>query len=323
MKFYWVLLCGLLVAPLGWAGIEDEPVKFANANGTAIAYLDLGPKTAEPIVLIMGLSAQLTAWDDAFVQPLLDQQYRVILFDNRDVGLSQKFFQHGEPLVWWHLLKNQVGLEIDVPYSLDDMAADTVGLMDALKIEKAHIAGASMGGMIAQLVAVKWPERVKSLTSIMSTSGNRELPIHPEVLLGNFSKAANASAEQIIENTTQVLLALGAPNYPSPALLKEKVRRSYLRGYYPPGGSRQLLASAAAKPRDQSLKQLQLPTLLMHGAQDPLFPVVHAEHMAKLIPGAQLEIIEGLGHNFEPEAAAKMSNRLLQFLRQNRLLGRL
>lgn len=323
MKFYWVLLHCLLVMPFSWAGIEDEAVKFANANGTAIAYLDLGPKTAEPIVLIMGLSAQLTAWDDAFVQPLLDQQYRVILFDNRDVGLSQKFFQHGDPLVWWHLLKDQMGLELDAPYSLDDMATDTVGLMDVLNIEKAHIAGASMGGMIAQLVAVKWPNRVLSLTSIMSTSGNRVLPIHPEVLLANYGDTANASAEQIIENTTQVVLALGAPNYPNPEMLKEKVRRSYLRSYYPPGGSRQLLASAAAKPRDQDLKQLQLPTLLMHGAEDPLFPVVHAEHMAKLIPGAQLEVIAGLGHNFEPGAAAKMSNRLLQFLRQNRLLGSL
>lgn len=301
------------------AGIEDEAVKFANANGTSIAYLDLGPKTAEPIVLIMGLSAQLTAWPDAFVQPLLDAGHRVVLFDNRDVGLSQKFYQHGQPVVWWHLLKSSVGLDIIAPYSLNDMAGDTIGLMDALNISKAHIVGASMGGMIAQICAIDTPERVLSLTSIMSTTGNSDLPVHPEVLLGNFSNKDDQSPEAIIENTTQVILGLSAPDYPTPELLKEKIRRSYLRSYYPPGGSRQLLASAAAAPRDEQLKQLKLPTLVMHGAQDPLFPTVHAEHLAKLVPAAELELIEGMGHNFEPKAAAQMALRLLRFIRHDEL----
>jgi len=305
------------------AGIEDEAVRFANANGTAIAYLDLGPKTAEPIVLIMGLSAQLTAWDDAFVQPLLDAGYRVVLFDNRDVGLSQKFYQHGQPLVWWHLLKNSVGLDVTAPYTLNDMAADTIGLMDALSISKAHIVGASMGGMIAQICAIDTPERVLSLTSIMSTTGNPDLPVHPEVLLGNYNKKDDQSPEAIIENTTQVILGLSAPDYPTPELLKEKIRRSYLRSYYPPGGSRQLLASAAAAPRDEQLKQLKLPTLVMHGVQDPLFPTVHAEHLAKLVPAAELELIEGMGHNFEPKTAAQMAQRLLRFVQRGDLAASL
>ncbi|MDK9716094.1 MAG: alpha/beta fold hydrolase [Sulfuritalea sp.] len=269
-----------------------------------LEYESLGDPSHPSIVLIMGLGMQLMAWPDSFCQALVARGYRVVRFDNRDCGLSGRAPGKKRANLLLAMAASALGLPVRAPYTLDDMAGDTIGLMDKLGIARAHIVGASMGGMIAQVLAAKFPRRVLSLTSIMSTSGNRKVskPTRParKVLL---ARPANPKdPESVIEHLVEMFGVIGSPGYPSTREeLRSRIGKSVRRAYDPAGVARQLLAIIASGDRRKLLRTIAAPTLVIHGADDPLVPLAAGRDTAQNIPGASLQIIEGMGHDF-PEA---------------------
>ena len=264
----------------------------------------LGDPAKPAIVLIMGLGMQLTGWPDAFCQALVARGYRVIRFDNRDCGLSARVTGKKRANLALAMAAAALRLPVRTPYTLEDMAGDALGLMDRLGLQRAHIVGASMGGMIAQVLAAKFPQRVLSLTSIMSTSGNRRVskPTKParKVLLARPADPKNTDA--VIEHMVEMFGVIGSPGYPStPDELRQRIGRSVRRAYYPAGVARQLLAVIAAGDRRRQLRGIAAPTLVIHGADDPLVPLAAGRDTARHIPGASLLVIEGMGHDL-PEA---------------------
>jgi proline iminopeptidase len=269
-----------------------------------IEYESLGDPSHPAIVLIMGLGMQLMAWPDLFCQQLVARGYRVVRFDNRDCGLSGRAPGKKRVNLLLAMAASALGLPVRTPYTLEDMAGDAIGLMDRLGIERAHIVGASMGGMIAQVLAAKFPQRVLSLTSIMSTSGNRKVskPTKParKVLL---SRPTNPKdPESVIEYMVNMFGVIGSPGYPSSKEeLRSRIGHSVRRAYEPAGTARQLLAIIASGDRRKLLHTIAVPTLVIHGADDPLVPIAAGRDTAQNIPGASLLVIEGMGHDF-PEA---------------------
>lgn len=269
-----------------------------------IEYQSLGDPARPAIVLIMGLGMQLTGWPDSFCQALVARGYRVIRFDNRDCGLSGRAPAKKRANLLLAMAAAALGLPVRTPYTLEDMAADTVGLMDSLGIARAHIVGASMGGMIAQVLAAKFPQRVLSLSSIMSTSGNRRVskPTRParKALLARPADPKDTDA--VIEHLVETFGVIGSPGYPTPREeLRQRIGRSVRRAYHPAGVARQLLAVIASGDRRKQLRTILAPTLVIHGAADPLVPLAAGRDTARHIPGAELLVIEGMGHDF-PEA---------------------
>ena len=269
-----------------------------------IEYESLGNPEHPAVVLIMGLGMQLMAWPDGFCQELVARGYRVIRFDNRDCGLSGRAPGKKRANLLLAMAASALGLPVRTPYTLEDMAGDAVGLMDSLGIARAHIVGASMGGMIAQVLAAKFPQRVLSLTSIMSTSGNRKVSrpskAARKVLLSRPADPKNP--ESVIEHLVEMFGVIGSPAYPSSKdELRQRLGRSVRRAYEPAGTARQLLAIIASGDRRKLLKTITAPTLVIHGAADPLVPVAAGRDTAQNIPGATLTVIEGMGHDF-PEA---------------------
>ena len=269
-----------------------------------IEYESLGNPEHPAVVLIMGLGMQLMAWPDGFCQELVARGYRVIRFDNRDCGLSGRAPGKKRANLLLAMAASALGLPVRTPYTLEDMAGDAVGLMDSLGIARAHIVGASMGGMIAQVLAAKFPQRVLSLTSIMSTSGNRKVSrpskAARKVLLSRPADPKNP--ESVIEHLVEMFGVIGSPAYPSSKdELRQRLGRSVRRAYEPAGTARQLLAIIASGDRRKLLKTITAPTLVIHGAADPLVPVAAGRDTAQNIPGATLMVIEGMGHDF-PEA---------------------
>ncbi len=269
------------------------------ANGIEIEYSDSGPPGRPVIMLIMGLGMQLVAWPDAFCEGLVARGFRVIRFDNRDAGLSTKMPSAG-PLPMAPLMALAfLGLPVMPPYTLNDMASDTLGLMDALGIDRAHIVGASMGGMIAQIIAAERPVRVKSLVSLISTSGNPSLPgPEPKVLRALIRRRRRSNPARAVKETMEFLRLIGSPGFPtSESELRSKVERSIGRCYCPQGFTRQLLAVLTAADRRPMLRRIRAPTLVLHGAEDPFVPPAAAKDTAANIPGARLRIIPGMGHD--------------------------
>ena len=321
-----IALCGLLLL-LSFATAAEQaearnpfdrhPIHFAAVNGVSIAYQDMGPQSAEPVVLVMGLGAQMLHWGDTLVQGLLDNGYRVVLLDNRDAGLSQKFYDLSAPPVWWMLLKEKVGVAGDPPYTLNQMAGDVIGLMDELGISRANIVGASMGGMIVQLMAAEYPQRVISVTSIMSSSGAPGLPeSEPEAVKALASAAGGSSSRQEkIEKGVQISRTLGSPEYFSEAHARQMVERIANRGSYAPGMLRQLQAVLASGDRSELLGTISVPALVVHGEDDPLLPLAHGRDTADKIPGARFVAIPGMAHVMEPEPSELVLRELLPFLR--------
>jgi proline iminopeptidase len=269
-----------------------------------IEYESLGNPEHPAVVLIMGLGMQLMAWPDGFCQELVARGYRVIRFDNRDCGLSGRAPGKKRANLLLAMAASALGLPVRTPYTLEDMAGDAVGLLDRLGIARAHLVGASMGGMIAQVLAAKFPQRVLSLTSIMSSSGNRKFsrPSKParKVLLSRPADPKNP--ESVIEHLVEMFGVIGSPAYPSSKdELRQRLGRSVRRAYEPAGTARQLLAIIASGDRRKLLKTITAPTLVIHGAADPLVPVAAGRDTAQNIPGATLTVIEGMGHDF-PEA---------------------
>lgn len=281
------------------------------ANGIDIFYDEFGDKAAPPILLIMGLGTQMIAWKESFCQRLAGHGFRVIRFDNRDIGLSTKFEGAKKVNLPLLFIKATLRLPIRPPYTLDDMAADAIGLLDALKIQKAHIVGASMGGMIAQIIAARYPQRCLSLTSMMSTSGARGLPGPTKEVGARLMAKRPPDREGFIQFGVDTLKAIGSPGYPTPdAQLREQVTRAYERAFYPVGFVRQLAAIVAYGSRVPLLKTIRVPTLVLHGEPDPLVPVEGGRDTAANISGAVLETIPGWGHDFPDALVPMMADRI-------------
>lgn len=287
--------------------------QFAQANGLTLCYQEFGDPDAPALLLIMGLGTQMTGWPDEFCLQLAGQGLRVIRFDNRDVGLSSKMENAGDyDSPRWGFVKSFLGKPVKAPYVLADMAADTLGLMDALELKRAHLAGASMGGMIAQTVAAQHPERVASLTSIMSTSGARGLPQgKPGVLWRLGKRPASKDPEVIVEHLVTTMRMIGSPGIQrSREAWAQQIRKGVARSYYPPGTTRQLLAIMASGSRENLLTKIRCPSLVIHGDADPLVPLGNGEHTARCIPGARLEVIAGMGHDLPPVLISKLTDMI-------------
>jgi pimeloyl-ACP methyl ester carboxylesterase len=273
------------------------------ANGLDLAYESHGRSGAPAVLLVMGLGRQLTAWPDELIAGLVDAGYRVIAFDNRDVGLSSKLESAGRPQLVRALLRRALRLPIKAPYQLSDMSADCAALLAALHIDRAHVIGVSMGGMIGQLFAGSYPESTASLTSIMSTSGARGLPdARPAARRALIARPPrNADLEQLVAHFVGVFRIIGSPGFPTPdELLRARFRISLRRSYYPTGVTRQLLAVLAAGDRSALLRRIRVPTLVIHGEDDPLVPVECGEDTARKITGARLVRVPGMGHDLAP-----------------------
>jgi len=283
------------------------------ANNIEITYDTFGDPSDEPLLLIMGLGAQMISWDPEFCQMLVDKGFSVIRFDNRDVGLSTKFEEAGIPNMGKLIRKAFMGKEVKSPYKLEDMANDAVGLLDELNIEKAHICGASMGAMIAQVIALEHPDRVLSLTSIMGSTGNPELPqAKPEamkVLTTPPPKDKDAYIEQSVKSW-RVLQGSGFP--PDDERLRERAAKAYDRSYYPQGIARQFAAILANGNRKPKLKEIDVPTLVIHGTDDPLVPVEAGKDTHEAIPDSELLLIEGMGHYLPPRAWERIVNAIAE-----------
>ena len=271
----------------------------ATANGIEITYEDKGAKDAPPILLVMGLGGQLTLWPDEFVDALVAHGFRVIRYDNRDVGLSTRFDAAGVPNLKWMFVKAALRLPVRSAYTLADMAADGMALLDHLGIERAHIVGASMGGMIVQHMAARYPQRVLSLTSIMSTTGNPRLPrAQKEAMRVLAGRPMSGDAEAMIAYSVNAARVIGSPGYPAEEeRLQRRVRGDYERGWYPQGVARQMAAIVADGDRRAMLKAVTAPTLVIHGEADPLVPIEGGRDTAAHIAGARLLTIPGMGHD--------------------------
>ena len=274
------------------------------ANNIDIEVVDSAPDAPQlPVVLlIMGLGMQLIAWPPGMVHALINAGYRVIRFDNRDSGLSDKFDALGMPNLLWQGMKYKLGLNIKPPYSVHDMALDTLGVLDALQIDKAHIVGVSMGGMVAQRVALTAPQRALSLASIMSSSGARGLPAAtPAVTRQLLSRPKGKGKQAAIEHSVKLFQAIGSPGFPlDVAFLRERVTLSTERSFNPSGIARQMVAIAADGARAAELTKIAVPTLVLHGKEDPLVPFACGQDTASRIPGARLVGIDGMGHDLPP-----------------------
>ena len=269
------------------------------ANGLTFEYEILGNPADPPLLLIMGLGMQLVAWPDGFCERLVARGFCVIRFDNRDIGLSSSLDHLGVPNIAWEYVKFQMHMPMRAPYVIDDMATDTAALLDALGVESAHVIGASMGGMIAQNLAAKYPQKVRTLTSIMSSTGNRRLPKPTLAAMSAIltAPASRGDIESGIQRMFKVFRAIGGRIQDGDADLRALCERHVRRSIHEAGKVRHLLAVAASGNRTPVIQQIRVPTLVLHGSDDPLLPVGHGEETARIIPGAKLVVIDGMGHD--------------------------
>ncbi|MGH7788749.1 MAG: alpha/beta fold hydrolase [Candidatus Binatia bacterium] len=268
------------------------------ANGIEIEYEEFGDRHAPPVLLIMGLGSQMILWREDFCTALAARGHRVIRFDNRDVGKTTWFDHLGPPDVPAIMMAAMTGQPVAAPYLIRDMAADAAGLLAGLEIERAHIVGASMGGMIAQALAIDHPQRVRSLTSIMSSTGNPSLPPPEPSALSVITLPPARERAEAIERGVLVFRTIGSPGFPfDEAEVRALAAQSYDRGYNTVGVARQFVAILASGSRVEGLRQLRLPALVIHGRQDPLVPFAAGEDTAASIPGAEMVAIDGMGHD--------------------------
>ena len=272
--------------------------KRVRAHGIEIVYDTFGNPSATPLLLIMGLGEQMIAWDEDFCAQLATRGYQVIRFDNRDVGLSTKLDEAGVPNILALLQAQAQGEAVQAPYSLRDMADDAVGLLDALGVESAHVVGISMGGMIGQEMAIHHPERVRTLTSIMSSTGDPRLPPPRPEALSILAAPFPTDREGYLEYSIQTWRVLSGPGFPiDEERVKERAKRSFDRGLSLAGTARQLAAIFASGSRKEALRSVTAKTLVIHGDADPLVPLECGIDTANSIPGAELLIIKGMGHD--------------------------
>jgi pimeloyl-ACP methyl ester carboxylesterase len=274
-----------------------ENSSLVPANGIEICYDTFGDRAGAPLLLVMGLASQMIAWDEAFCEQLAARGYFVIRFDNRDIGLSTKFPQHGTPDLMALLGQALMGKPVAAPYTLRDMAADAVGLLDALGIERAHVVGASMGGAIGQEMAIHFAARVLTLTSIMSSTGSPSLPQATPEAMAVLLAPPPKDRDSYFESYKRTWAVLRGPGFPlDEAKDLERAARAWDRGLNPPGVARQLAAILASGDRTAALASVRVPTLVIHGNADPLVRHQGGVATAKAIPGARLLTIDGMGH---------------------------
>ena len=266
----------------------NQPTDLININGVSIAYTTAGEEGNPSVLMIMGLMGSHKVWGEKIVNGLVNSGYRVILFDNRDTGESENLDRLGKPNLYWKFAMSYLGVDFSSPYTLTDMALDGIGVLDHLGIERAHIVGASMGGMIAQTIASKFPERTKSLVSIMSTTGASHLSQMSESNEQNFNNAGGWDKD---------------------------VAHSY--GFYPEAMPRQLTAIFKAGDRSEQVRSIKVPTLVQHGINDTLLPPDHGEHTAQLIRNSKLKIYKKMGHNLPPEVLPLVIEDMVSFFKEN------
>ncbi len=271
----------------------------ARVNDIRIAYERHGPEDATPLILVQGLSMPLNAWPPVFIERLVEAGFHVVTLDNRDIGESELFRDFGVPNVPWQILRMRLGMSVRTAYRLSDMADDIVGLMDALHIGSAHIAGVSMGGMISQELAMGHADRLRSLTSIMSTTGNPRLPqADSEIVRLMVTRPKTENTDKRIEHAMKLWRLISSPGFDVDYdYVEQRLRNMYARGVTRGGVVRQMLAIAASGNRAPRLKTVETPTLVVHGREDRLVPMEGGVDTAKSIPGARLELIEGMGHD--------------------------
>jgi pimeloyl-ACP methyl ester carboxylesterase len=272
------------------------------ANGIEIELDDRGPPGGEPLLLIMGLGMQLIAWPEELVQALVARGFRVLRIDNRDAGLSTSLDHLGLPNMALAVARHMLHLPVHAPYSLADMAADALAVLDALGIERAHVCGASMGGMIAQHLAARHPQRLKSLTLMMTSTGARELPQPAwNVQRALLSRPASSELHDIVARLERLWNLIGSPAYrPEPQVLRERLVAATRRAWRPQGAARQLLAIAADGDRRRLVRTIAAPTLVIHGREDALVPLAHGRDLAAHVPGAEIDVVPGMGHDLPP-----------------------
>lgn len=271
-------------------------------NGITIEYETFGARDGVPLILVMGLGAQMLFWDEAFCEMFAERGHFVVRFDNRDCGLSTKFDDRGVPNVqeaWGNALQ---GRPVAAPYTLEDMADDAVALLDELNIESAHFVGASMGGMIVQTLGWRHRDRVSSLTSIMSTTGDPSLPPATPEALGVLFRPAAKSREEFIENSIESWKVIGGSGFaPDEARVRKRSERCWNRSYAPDGIARQMCAILAQGNRTPHLEKIDVPFLVIHGTDDPLIPQTGGEATAATVAGSELILIDGMGHDMPRE----------------------
>jgi pimeloyl-ACP methyl ester carboxylesterase len=272
--------------------------QLAEANGIQIAYETFGDPADPPLLLVMGLASQMILWDEELCGMFVERGFHVIRFDNRDVGHSSHVRGGGKPRV----LRAMAGITRNPHYTLDHLADDAFGLLDQLEIEGAHVAGASMGGMIAQTMAIRRPERVLSLASIMSTTGNRRVGMPRLRALGLLLRKAPRDRDSYVEYVAGIFKVIGSPGYDrDETWIRKLAGESFDRGVDRAGPGRQLVAIQASGDRTRALAGVRCPTVVIHGTDDPLIPVRAGRATARAIPGAELIEIEGMGHDLPPE----------------------
>ena len=289
---------------------------FTTAAGIRLAYETFGDRNHPAVILIMGLGAQMRVWPDTLCQRLVEGGYFVVRFDNRDVGDSSDFRHQGSPSLLRTWLQHKLHRKPDVPYTLKDMSRDVLALLDELQLESAHLVGASMGGMIAQILAATKRKRVRSLTSIMSAGRAPGLP-DPDlkILLQLAKRPTPFNREASVRYTMRMNRLIGSPAYPMDEMeLRQLAETSFERGGSPCGFKRQLVAITAAGDRSHLLKKIKVPTLVIHGSDDPLIPARLGADTAAAIRKAKLKIIRGMGHDLPPALVPKLSKLLLKHL---------
>lgn len=275
--------------------------EFADCNGVELCYQQFGPQDGEPLLLIMGLGAQMVFWPLPLIDQLTDLGYRVIRFDNRDIGHSGKINSPIRQKALPSMLRYLARLPVKSAYTLHDLVDDSVSLLDHLNIERAHVIGASMGGMVAQLMAATHPERVKSLTSIMSNTNSPWLPpSKPSAMLALIGPKKLAKTEDEAVQMGRELLGRIGGTLPQGELLDRLIADSFKRGINPRGVKQQFMAILATGDFSRQLKKVTCPTSIVHGACDPLLRPAGARASARAIAGAQLHFIKGMGHDLPP-----------------------
>jgi pimeloyl-ACP methyl ester carboxylesterase len=284
--------------------VEMAPI----GGGIEIAYESFGDPADPTLLLVMGLGMQMLGWDEEFCELLAGRGFRVIRFDNRDIGLSTKVGR-GRP----NVLAGAVGLGSS-DYRLADMAADAVGLLDHLEVDAAHVVGASMGGMIAQTLAARHPDRTRSLVSIMSGPGGRGRATMPRMsVIGTLLAKPPSEREAYAEHVASLFGRIGSPGFEhDPERLRRRALLSYDRCFYPVGAARQLMAIMASGNRTDEIKTITCPTLVIHGKSDKLLPSAGGKAVAKAIPGARLELIDGMGHDLPIELWPRFADLIVE-----------
>jgi pimeloyl-ACP methyl ester carboxylesterase len=294
------------------AAVSVEVARGVGPARIDIAYERFGDPSSLPVLLVMGLGTQMLGWPDGFCAELVGHGLQVIRFDNRDVGLSSHLTDAPAPAVRAALM----GVTSSASYTLSDMAADTAGLLDHLTLDSAHMVGASMGGMIAQAIAVEHPRRIRSLTSIMSSTGARTVGQPTQAAMTALLSPPGRTREEAVERTLSVVRVIRSPGFPTDeAEVRRRTELAYDRGYDPVGVARQLVAIAASGDRTAALRSVAVPTLVLHGAADPLVDPSGGHATARAIPGAELVVLDGMGHDVPVALWGEIARRIADHVR--------